>query len=151
MPTRFIELAGEINAMMPAYVVSKISEALNDLGKPIRNSKIGVLGLAYKKDIDDPRESPSFKLMELLLQRGADLSYNDPYVPIMPRMRHYELPEMESSELTASYLKSLDCVLIATDHTAYDYEMIVQHAKLVVDTRNATAAVAHGRQRIRKA
>ena len=151
IPTRFIELAGEINTSMPMYVVSRLAEALNDDGKPIKGSKIGVLGVAYKKDVDDPRESPSFKLMELLLERGAELSYNDPHIPSMPKMRHYNVPAMESVDLTPGYLSSLDCVLIATDHSAYDYDAIVQHAKLVVDTRNATCHVKDGREKIRKA
>jgi len=151
MPTRFIELAGEINTGMPIYVVTRLSEALNDQGKPIRGSKIGVLGVAYKKDVDDPRESPSFKLMELLLERGADLSYNDPHIPTLPKMRHFDVPAMESTELTPAWLESLDCVLIATDHSAYDYDMIVKHAPLVIDTRNATVNVAEGREKICKA
>ena len=151
IPTRFIELAGEINTSMPNYVVTRLSEALNDHGKPIRGSKIGVFGVAYKKDVDDPRESPSFKLMELLLTRGADLSYNDPHIPSLPKMRHFDVPAMESNELTQEYLKSLDCVLIATDHTAYDYDMIVANASLVVDTRNATENVSEGREKIVKA
>ena len=151
MPTRFIELAGEINTSMPNYVVKRISEALNDQGKPIRGSKIGVLGVAYKRDVDDPRESPSFKLMELLLERGAVLSYNDPHIPMLPKMRHFSVPKMDSCELTPAYLESLDCALIATDHTAYDYDMIVKHAALVVDTRNATVDVKQGREKICKA
>lgn len=151
MPTRFIELAGEINASMPHYVISRLSEALNNQGKPIRGSKIGVLGMAYKKDVDDPRESPSFKLMELLLERGADISYNDPHIPSLPEMRHFDLPEMESQDLTEAYLQSLDCALIATDHSAYDYDMIVKHAPLVIDTRNATVHVKSGREKIWKA
>ena len=151
MQTRFIELAGEINTGMPQYVIQRLSEALNDHGKPIRGSKIGVLGVAYKKDVDDPRESPSFKLMELLLERGADLSYNDPHIPSLPKMRHYDVPAMESNELTPEYLKSLDCALIATDHTAYDYDLIVKHAPLIVDTRNATVGVKAGREKICKA
>lgn len=151
MPTRFIELAGEINTGMPIYVVTRLSEALNDQGKPIRGSKIGVLGVAYKKDVDDPRESPSFKLMELLLERGADLSYNDPHIPTLPKMRHFDVPAMESTELTPAWLESLDCVLIATDHSAYDYDMIVKHAPLVIDTRNATVNVTEGREKICKA
>jgi UDP-N-acetyl-D-glucosamine dehydrogenase len=151
MSTRFIELAGEINTSMPSYVITRLSEALNDLGKPIRGSKIGVLGVAYKRDVDDPRESPSFKLMELLLERGAELSYNDPHIPSLPMMRHYDVPAMDSQDLTPSYLESLDCVLIATDHSAYDYDTIVKHARLVVDTRNATASVQEGRGKIRKA
>jgi len=151
IPTRFIELAGEINTSMPTYVITRLSEALNDQGKPIKGSKIGVLGVAYKKDVDDPRESPSFKLMELLLERGADLSYNDPHIPSLPNMRHFDVPPMDSNELTSAYLESLDCVLIATDHTAYDYDMIVKHASLVIDTRNATVNVKSGREKIRKA
>ena len=151
IPTRFIELAGEINTSMPGYVITRLSEALNDQGKPIKGSKIGLLGVAYKKDVDDPRESPSFKLMELLLERGADLSYNDPHIPSLPKMRHFDVPAMESNELTPEYLQSLDCALIATDHSAYDYDMIVKHAPLVVDTRNATVNVTEGREKICKA
>ena len=151
IPTRFIELAGEINTSMPGYVITRLSEALNDQGKPIKGSKIGLLGVAYRKDVDDPRESPSFKLMELLLERGADLSYNDPHIPSLPKMRHFDVPAMESDELTPEYLQSLDCALIATDHSAYDYEMIVKHAPLIVDTRNATVNVTEGREKICKA
>ncbi|TWU02276.1 nucleotide sugar dehydrogenase [Stieleria varia] len=148
---RFIELAGEVNRAMPKYVVSRASEFLNEVKKPIRGSKICLLGVAYKKDVDDPRESPSFELMELLLQQGAELSYSDPHVPSLPKMRHHDLPAMTSQELTPEYLQSLDAVLIATDHTAFDYECIVQNAALVIDTRNATAKVSVGRDRIRKA
>ena len=138
VPTRFIELAGEVNTAMPNFVISKVIEALNSVGKSVRGSKIGVLGVAYKKDVDDDRESPSFKLMELLLQRGAILSYSDPHVPMLPAKRHYDLPRLASEELTSEYLAGLDCVLIATDHTAFDWQHIVSHAPLVVDTRNAT-------------
>jgi UDP-N-acetyl-D-glucosamine dehydrogenase len=151
MPTRFIELAGEINASMPRYVVSRTAEALNHVGKPMRGSRIGILGVAYKRDVDDPRESPSFKLMELLQARGAVLSYNDPHIPILPSMRHYDVPRMASEPLTPDYLASLDCVLIATDHAAYDWDFIVRYAPLIVDTRNATAQVSHGRGKIWKA
>jgi UDP-N-acetyl-D-glucosamine dehydrogenase len=151
MPTRFIELAGEINTSMPSYVVARVAEALNDHAKPLRGSQIAILGMAYKKDVDDPRESPSFKLLELLLARGARLSYNDPHIPLLPRMRHYQVPEMQSQELTAPFLAAQDCVLIATDHSAYDWNFIVQHARLVVDTRNATKHVPSGRERIYKA
>ncbi|MEX2142019.1 MAG: nucleotide sugar dehydrogenase [Pirellulales bacterium] len=150
-PTRFIELAGEINHSMPHYVVERLSEALNDVGKPVRGSRIGILGVAYKKDVDDPRESPSFKLMELLQARGAIISYNDPHIPTLPSMRHYQVPRLASEPLTPEYLASLDCVLIATDHTAYDYATIVKFARLVVDTRNATRNVTHGREKIYKA
>jgi len=150
--TRFIELAGEINTSMPIYVIHRVTEFLNDAGKAVRGSKVALLGAAYKKDVDDPRESPSFELMKLLLARGADLTYNDPHVPALPKMRHYpDLPAMTSQELTPAYLAAQDCVLIATDHSAYDYNFIVKHAKLVVDTRNATKHVTHGREHIRKA
>lgn len=148
---KFIELAGEVNRAMPDYVISRLGEALNEQGKPIRGSKICLLGVAYKKDVDDPRESPSFVLMEKLLQRGADLTYNDPHVARLPEMRHHDLPTMDSQELTPEFLASQDCVLIATDHSAYDYELIVKHSKLVVDTRNATAGVAAGREHVRRA
>jgi len=151
MPTRFIELAGEINTQMPQYVVDRLTEALNDCGKPVKGSKICLLGVAYKKDVDDPRESPSFELMELLAGRGAALSYNDPHVPSLPKMRRHRLPEMTSEPLTAEFLASQDCVLIATDHSAYDYEFIVRHAPLVIDTRNATRQVARGLGNVRKA
>lgn len=151
LTTRFIELAGEVNSRMPEYVVSRLGEFLNDMAKPIKGSKVCVLGAAYKKDVDDPRESPSFVLMELLLQRGADLTYNDPHVPRLPKMRHHNLPVMESQELTADFLAAQDCVLIATDHSAYDYDHIVKHSRLVVDTRNAAIGVVEGREKIRKA
>ncbi len=151
-PTRFIELAGEVNTAMPRYVVGRLAEFLNDLGKPIKGSKICLLGMAYKKDVDDPRESPSFVLMELLLQRGAILTYSDPHVPHLPPMRHHDLPEMSSQPLTDSFLAAQDCVLIATDHTAFDYEQIVKHSKLIVDTRNATKNTdAQWKCKIRKA
>ena len=151
LSTRFIELAGEVNSSMPTYVINRTAEFLNEQAKPIRGSKICLLGIAYKKDVDDPRESPSFVLMEQLLQRGADLTYNDPHVPQVPRMRHHDLPAMQSQELTPEFLGSQDCVLIATDHSAYDYDFIVQHAPLVVDTRNATVNVTENRDCIRKA
>jgi UDP-N-acetyl-D-glucosamine dehydrogenase len=136
--TRFIELAGEINSAMPYYVLSRITEALNDRGKPVRGSRICVLGVAYKKDIDDPRESPAFTILELLQQRGAVVSYNDPHIPSLPAMRHHSI-QMDSQPLSARFLAQLDCVVVVTDHTSYDYDWIVAHAPLVVDTRNATA------------
>ncbi len=151
LATRFIELAGEVNSRMPEYVVSRLGDFLNDVGKPIKGSRICLLGMAYKKDVDDPRESPSFVLMESLLARGADLTYNDPHVPKLPRMRHHNVPEMSSTELTSEFLEAQDCVLIATDHSAYDYDFIVKHAPLIVDTRNATKNVRSGREKIRKA
>ncbi|HEY2762225.1 MAG TPA: nucleotide sugar dehydrogenase [Pirellulales bacterium] len=148
---RLIELAGEINTSMPHYVIERLTHALNDIGRPVRGSKIAILGVAYKKDVDDPRESPSFELLEMLLARGAVVSYNDPHVPQLPKMRHRHIPDLASQELTLEYLAAQDCVLIATDHTAYDYPFIVEHAKLIIDTRNATNAVACGREKIRKA
>ncbi|MBL8818266.1 MAG: nucleotide sugar dehydrogenase [Planctomyces sp.] len=151
MSTRFIELAGEINTSMPRYVVSRLTEFLNDQGKAVRGSRICLLGAAYKKDVDDPRESPSFELMELLTARGAIISYNDPHIPVLPKMRHYEVPALTSTLLTPEFLSSQDCVLIATDHSAYDYDLIVQHAEMVLDTRNATRNVRDGRNKIFKA
>src|SRR5215469_5466439 len=150
LPTRFIELAGEINTQMPTYVVERVTQALNDHGKPVKGSKICVLGVAYKKDVDDPRESPSFVLMELLLARGAVLSYNDPHVPELPAMRHHHLPPMASMPLGERFLAEQDCVLIATNHSAYDYDFIVKHSPLVVDTRNATRHVRE-REKVYKA
>ena len=150
--TRFIELAGEINTHMPNYVISRLAEFLNDAGKPIKGSRICILGAAYKKDVDDPRESPSFELMKLLLKRGAVLSYNDPHVPKLPKMRHYpNLPPLTSQELTTGFLAEQDCVLISTDHSAYDFDFIVEHSRMVVDTRNATKNVKSGREKIFKA
>jgi len=151
LPTRFIELAGEINTSMPRYVVSRVIDALNESGKPLKGSKVCVLGLAYKRDVDDARESPSFVLMELLKAGGAVLSYNDPYIPRLFKSRQHDLGEMESRKLTPEFLASQDCVLIATDHSCYDYQFIVRHAPLVVDTRNATKHVTEGREKIRKA
>jgi UDP-N-acetyl-D-glucosamine dehydrogenase len=151
LPTRFIELAGEINHSMPHYVIDRLVTALNDAGKPVRGSRVAVLGVAYKKDIDDPRESPSFKLMELLAERGAILSYNDPHIPVLPSMRHYQVAELSSQELTAQFLADQDCVLIATEHSTYDWPFIVRHAPLVVDTRNATKDVPASPGKIYKA
>jgi UDP-N-acetyl-D-glucosamine dehydrogenase len=148
--TRFIELAGEVNTAMPKYVVNRIADALNDQAKPIKGSRLCVLGVAYKKDVDDPRESPAFEIMELLLERGAQVSYNDPFIPRLPAMRHHAI-RRESQPLTNEYLSAQDCALIVTDHTGYDFDWIVQNSNLVVDTRNATASVRHGRQKIWKA
>lgn len=149
--TRFIELAGEVNSAMPAFVVGKVADALNDAGKPIRGSKIAILGMAYKKDIDDPRESPGFELMDLLLKKGAKVTYNDPHIPELPPMRHYPHLHMSSSDLTTEYLAQQDCVLIATDHSAYNYDWIVEASNLVVDTRNATKNVKTGREKLIRA
>ena len=150
MSTRFIELAGEVNRAMPRYVVDGVARALNEQGKPIRGSRICLLGVAYKKNVDDPRESPAFELFDLLGEAGATLSYNDPHVPKLPKMRSHSVPNLTSQELTSEFLASLDCVLISTDHSAYDFSFIVEHAPLVIDTRNACHAVTKGREKIFK-
>ena len=135
--TKFIELAGEINTFMPYYVMQKTIEALNERGKSIKNAKVLVLGLAYKKDIDDPRESPSLKIISLLREKGAKVSYNDPYIPHLVGHREYPGLELRSVPVTKARLRTCDAVVISTDHTAYDYDLIVGSAPLVVDTRNA--------------
>jgi UDP-N-acetyl-D-glucosamine dehydrogenase len=136
--TRFIELAGEINGAMPAHVVSYVSKALNKRKKPVNGSSILVLGMAYKKNIDDLRESPSLTIIELLRQEGAVVSYNDPYFPTVGKGRHYSL-NMTSTPLDE--IESFDCVLIVTDHSDYDFQNIVDRAQLVVDSRNATKGI----------
>ena len=146
--TRFIELAGEINTAMPYHVVDALVAALNAHEKSVKGSKILVLGVAYKKDVDDLRESPSLKLLELLTARGAKLDYNDPYFPALHKMRHYDFSHMKSVELTPQNLAAYDCVLIATDHTQYDYSAIVKNSTLVVDTRNATRHIQGQREKI---
>src|SRR5579871_2250605 len=146
--TRFIELAGEINTAMPYHVVEAIATALNKQKKSINSSKILVLGVAYKKDVDDLRESPTLKIMQLLKERGANLDYNDPYFAQMPRLRHYNYEGMKSVPLSAQTLGAYDCVVISTDHSNYDYNAIVDGAKLIVDTRNATRRVTRNRDRI---
>lgn len=134
--TRFIELAGELNVEMPHYVIEKLLLALNEQGKALKGSKILMLGLAYKKDIDDPRESPAFELIDRLLELGAELSYHDPHIPRAPKMRSWpELPAMESVALSDAAVETADAVLIVTDHSTIDYEMISKKAKLIVDTR----------------
>jgi UDP-N-acetyl-D-glucosamine dehydrogenase len=133
---KFIELAGEINVAMPAYVVEKIQHALNTRGKPFKGSRILVLGVAYKKDIDDPRESPAFEVIDRLLKSEAVVSYHDPYIERAPRMRSWpDLPPMASVPLTPETLTSSDAVVIITDHSSVDYEMVARHAPVVVDTR----------------
>ncbi len=135
--TKFIELAGEINTFMPYYVRQKTIEALNERGKSVKNAKVLVLGLAYKKDIDDSRESPSLKIISLFQEKGAKVSYNDPYIPHLVGHREYPGLEMRSVPVTKALLRKCDAVVISTDHTAYDYDLIVKNAPLVVDTRNA--------------
>jgi UDP-N-acetyl-D-glucosamine dehydrogenase len=148
LTTRFIELAGEVNTNMPHYVIDKLAEALNDRDRAVKGSKIALLGMAYKKDVDDPRESPGFELMELLLKKGAQVTYNDPHIPRLPPMRRHPGLQMDSMPLTAEYLAEQDAVLIVTDHSAYDWPWVVDHSRLVVDSRNATARVVAHRDRI---
>jgi UDP-N-acetyl-D-glucosamine dehydrogenase len=135
--TRFIELAGEINTFMPYYVVAKTNEELNRKKKSINGAKILVLGIAYKKDVDDQRESPSLKIISLLQEKGTKVSYNDPYVPESRGHRDYPGLELKSVPLTEKMLKKCDAVIISTNHSVYDYDWIVKNASLVIDTRNA--------------
>lgn len=132
--TRFIELAGEINHYMPHWVVQKVADALNERAKAVKGSRILVLGLAYKKNIDDTRESPAVEIMSLLQDKGAIVAYADPHVPTFPRKRDYHF-DLHSVELTPDNISSYDCLVIATDHDAFDYQALTSHAKLVVDTR----------------
>jgi UDP-N-acetyl-D-glucosamine dehydrogenase len=132
--TRFIELAGEINSDMPKWVVRKLVDALNDREKSIKGSRILVLGISYKKNIDDMRESPSVELMELLQAKGAQIDYSDPWVLVFPKMREHHF-DLRSVDLTPNNVASYDAVLLATNHDLFDYEMIQQHARLIVDTR----------------
>ena len=133
---RFIELAGEINVEMPRYVVSRLQRALNDRGKPVKGSRILLLGLAYKKDVADPRESPAFEILDLLLELGADVGYHDPLIEVAPGMRSWpELPPLRSQVLDRENLSAQDAVVVVTDHTSVDYEMVRASSKLIVDTR----------------
>jgi UDP-N-acetyl-D-glucosamine dehydrogenase len=141
--TRFIELAGEVNTAMPGYVVNRVAEALNSHSKAVKGSRVCVLGVAYKKNVDDPRESPAFEILELLKARGAHVSYHDPYVPRLPAMRHHSI-RLQSEPLSPEYLAAQDCVVIVTDHSCVNYDWVARHARLIVDTRNATAGVAPG-------
>ncbi len=133
--TKFIELAGEINTSMPYYVVERSMEVLNKHKKAINGSKVLILGAAYKKDIDDMRESPSLKLIEILREKGAEVDYSDPYVPKLPKTRKYNY-DMNSIDLTEENIKKYDLVLLSTDHTDYDYKFISDNAQLILDTRN---------------
>ena len=132
--TRFIELAGEVNTSMPNWVITKLTDALNEQSKAVKGSNILVLGIAYKPNVNDMRESPSVELMEILRERGAIVAYSDPHVPEFPEMREYHF-ELSSVSLNPTVLSEFDCVLIATNHKAFDYDMIRKHARLVVDTR----------------
>lgn len=132
--TRFIELAGEINTAMPHYVVQKAGEALNSIGKAIKGSKILVLGLAYKKNVDDIRESPSLKIMDILMKMGADVQYSDPYLSETPKTRKYNF-NLKNIELTPEHIRTFDVVLLSTDHDSFDYKLIKKEAKLIIDSR----------------
>jgi UDP-N-acetyl-D-glucosamine dehydrogenase len=146
--TRFIELAGEVNTAMPSHVVEAIAAALERRQKSLKGSRILVLGVAYKKDVDDLRESPTLMIMQLLRERGTHVDYNDPYFPQLHKMRHYDYSHMRSVPLNAHTTASYDAVVIATDHSCYDYAAIVDAAKLVVDTRNATRRLVRNRDKI---
>jgi UDP-N-acetyl-D-glucosamine dehydrogenase len=148
--SRFIELAGEVNRSMPDHVVRRVMLALNDEGKPVRGSRILVLGLAYKPDVDDCRESPSFPLIAGLRELGAHVDYSDPHVPTMPRVRKYDF-RMHSVELTAESLAGYDCVLVATHHSDFDWGFIAEHSSLVVDTRNVLSPEHSKRARVVRA
>lgn len=147
LPTKFIELAGQINHAMPDYVVQRTVFALNKIGKAVKGSKILVLGLAYKPDVDDVRESPSFELIEKLMELGASVDYNDPHVPATHKMRKYDL-NMKSVPISGDALKRYDCVLIATHHSAYDWQSIADKSSLIVDTRGALRNVKGRRDHI---
>jgi UDP-N-acetyl-D-glucosamine dehydrogenase len=140
--TRFIELAGEINTAMPRHVIDRVMTALNDRGRSLKGGRVLVLGVAYKPDVDDCRESPAVELMELLQDRGASVAYHDPHVPALPPLRGHAI-RLESVPLTPDVLAAQDCVLIATDHSSFDWDFIVPHATLVVDTRGVTRGIAH--------
>ena len=146
--TRFIELAGEINTNMPYYVFDKIVSALGQDGKSIKNARILVLGTAYKKDIDDQRESPALKIIDLLIKKKARVSYNDPNVPRCFGHQRFPGIDLSSTSLTPKHLKAIDCVVLVTNHSAYNYEFIAKHSKLIVDTRNAFGSVKKNKARI---
>jgi UDP-N-acetyl-D-glucosamine dehydrogenase len=134
--TRFIELAGEVNVRMPEYVIDKLIGALNDRGRAVKGSRVLVLGLSYKRDIDDPRESPAFEIVDRLLRLGAEVRYHDPHVPVAPAMRSWpDLPALESVALTPAELEGCDAAIVVTDHAAVDYDLVARHAPLIVDTR----------------
>src|SRR5678815_4164909 len=146
----FIELAGEVNRGMPDYVIQRTALALNQRGKSVHGAKVLILGLAYKPDVDDVRESPSFEIIEKLQHLGAKVDFNDPHVPATHKMRHHDL-HMKSVKLSPASLKTYDCVVVATHHQAYDWQMIADNASLIVDTRNATRNVKGRRDHIVRA
>ncbi|MGB9629231.1 MAG: nucleotide sugar dehydrogenase, partial [Thermodesulfobacteriota bacterium] len=148
--TRFIHLAGEINVHVPYYVVNKIQDALNQRGKSLKGAKILILGVAYKKDVDDARESPALSIMELLRKKGANLLYHDPYISSLPKFRKYHF-KLKSSPLTESLLHRVDAVVVVTDHSTIDYSWVVKHAPLIIDTRNVTKNLKQWNHKIVKA
>ncbi|MEM7622170.1 MAG: nucleotide sugar dehydrogenase, partial [Planctomycetota bacterium] len=136
--TKFIELAGEVNRAMPRFVVDRTAEALNDDGKPLKGSRVMIVGVAYKPDVSDIRETPAAEIITMLQKRGADVCYHDPHVPVFPAMRRYAI-DLRGVPLDAKLVEAMDCVLIVTDHQAIDWSVLGAHAGLVVDTRNAMA------------
>jgi UDP-N-acetyl-D-glucosamine dehydrogenase len=142
--TRFIEVAGNVNTSMPQWVVHRIADALNDHGKAIKGSRILVLGIAYKKNVDDMRESPSVHIMDMLMHKGAQVAYSDLYVPVFPQLRKFSF-DLQSQPLTPETISSYDCLLLATDHDDFDYDMIQQNAHIIVDTRGR---YANGQQNV---
>jgi len=149
-PTRFIELAGEINTYVPYFVIDRLQAALNDLERSLKGARVMILGVAYKRNVDDMRESPALKLMEILESRGAKVIYHDPYIPKFPPLRKHNV-DRESVALTAETLAGVDAVVIVTDHSNVDYQLVVDHAPLVIDTRNATEGVRAPEGRVIKA
>ena len=147
--TNFIELAGEINTDMPNYVISKTSDALNQQGKCLSESKILILGVAYKEDTDDVRESPALEIIDTLIKKKAQVFYHDPHVPKIPKMRKYDL-HMESTALTEGLLQKMDAVMIVTAHSSLDYEWVAANAQLVIDTRNAMKGLRENRDKVVK-
>jgi UDP-N-acetyl-D-glucosamine dehydrogenase len=148
--TRFIQLAGEINVSVPYYVVSKTMDALNERRKSVKGADVLILGVAYKKDVDDARESPALAIMEILRNKGARIFYHDPFIPVMPSFRKYHF-KLKSSPLTEKLLRKMDAVIVVTDHSPIDYRWVVKHSALVVDTRNVTKTVKAFGKKIVKA
>ncbi|MEE8143314.1 MAG: nucleotide sugar dehydrogenase, partial [Planctomycetota bacterium] len=137
-PTRFIELAGEINTAMPEYVIGKVTDALNERGSSVSRSQILILGIAYKKNVGDTRESPALRLISMLREKGAQVTYHDPHVSLLPP-ENSELPAMESVTLTPEALQAANLTLVVTDHDAIDFQMVSEHAQCIIDTRNVMA------------
>ena len=150
LTTRFIELAGEVNHAMPGFVVEKLTDALNQRKRSVNGARVLIVGVAYKRDLDDTRESPALKIIDLLLRKGAEVAYHDPYVPALKRSRHYDF-NLRSVALSEAGLRRYDAVVIVTDHSAVDYRQIVEASSLVIDTRNATRSIAKERDNVVRA